>query len=169
MAFLELDHLEKSFGAANVTFTEVPGPGASKINASVVFPDDPKKRLEVIWHDEAQRTRPSAIVITAVSQWSAPSGMRLGLPLTDVEKRNGKPFMLSGFGADYGGSVSDWQGGKRDQLGGACRMGMRFSEDSGTSAEARARVQGEQVFPSNDPGIRGVKPRVSEIIIGYPQ
>jgi hypothetical protein len=159
--------LEAAFGAKNVVFTQVDAPGGTKLNASVVFPDDPKRRLEVLWHDEAARARPSAIVITGASRWLGPRGVRLGLAMAEIEKRNGKPFRLSGFGGDYGGSVADWDGGKLDQLGGACRMGMRFVADAKAAPEALAKVGGDQPFSSNDAEMRTVKPRVSEIIVGY--
>lgn len=159
--------LEAAFGAKNVVFTQVDAPGGTKLNASVVFPDDPKRRLEVVWHDEAARARPSLIVITGASRWLAPRGVRLGMTIADVEKRNGKPFRLSGFGGDYGGSVADWDGGKLDQLGGACRMGMRFVADAKAAPEALAKVSGDQPFTSKDEDMRAVKPRVSEIAIGY--
>jgi hypothetical protein len=159
--------LEAAFGAKNVVFTQVDGPGGTKLNASVVFPDDPKRRLEVLWHDEAARARPSAIVITGASRWLAPRGLRLGMTMAEIEKRNGKPFRLAGFGGDYGGSVSDWDGGKLDQLDGGCRMGMRFVAAAKTAPEALGKVGGDQPFSSKDAEMRAVKPHVSEIIVGY--
>lgn len=159
--------LESAFGAKNVVFTQVDGPGNTKLNASVIFPDDPKRRLEVLWHDEAARARPSAIVITGASQWQAPGGLRLGMTLVEIERRNGKAFQLSGFAGDYGGSVTDWDAGKLDQLPGDCRMGMRFVADGKAAREAVSRVAAEETFSSAAPEIRAVRPRVYEIIIGY--
>jgi hypothetical protein len=161
--------LEAAFGAKNVVYTQVDGPEGSKLNASVVFPEDPKRRLEVLWHDEAARARPSGIVITGASQWSAPRAVKLGLPLAEVEKRNGKPFKLSGFGTDYGGSVTDWEAGNLDKLGGVCRMGIRFSADKGAGSETLGKVSGDNSFSSKDADIRTIKPTVSEIVVGYPQ
>jgi hypothetical protein len=158
--------LAQAFGAQNVVFTEVAGPGNTKLNASVVYPNDPKRRLEVLWHDEATRARPSAIVITGPSRWVAPHGVKLGTFMTDVEKRNGKPFKLSGFGSEGGGAVVDWDGGKLDQLGG-CRMGMRFAIDSKSPEAAQSKVAAQPQFASSDPDLRAVKPKVMEIIVGY--
>jgi hypothetical protein len=158
--------LEAAFGAGNVVFGQVDAPGGTKLNASIVFPDDPKQRLEVLWHDEAARANPSAIVITGASRWTAPQGMRLGLAMAQVEKRNGKPFKLSGFGGELGGNVSDWDGGKLDQLG-ACRMGMRFTQNPKASAEMLTAASGEKQFLSSGAEMRAVSPRVSEIVVGY--
>ncbi|MBX6425901.1 MAG: hypothetical protein IRZ09_08280 [Variibacter sp.] len=161
--------LVAAFGAENVVFTQVDGPEGSKLDASVVYPADPQRRLEVLWHDEQARARPAAIVITGGSRWVAPGGLRLGMALGDVEKRNGKPFHLSGFGWDYGGSVVDWDNGKLDQLDGGCRMNLRFVQDGKTPQAALGKVTGEKTFASNSAEIRAVKPKVAEIIVGYGQ
>lgn len=159
--------LEAAFGAKNVVYTQVDAPEGAKLNASVIFPNDPKRRLEVLWQDEQGRAQPSAIVITGASQWAAPGGLRLGMPLPDVERHNGKPFTLSGFGWDYGGSATDWEGGKLDQPAGSCRIGLRFALDATTTPETRGKVDGDRPFLSNDAAIRAAKPKVSEIVIGY--
>jgi hypothetical protein len=158
--------LAQTFGAQNVVFTEVAGPEGTKLSASVVYPNDPKRRLEVLWHDEATRARPSAIVITGASGWTSPRGLKIGTLLAEVEKRNGKPFKLSGFAAESGGAVVDWDGGKLDKLGG-CRMGMRFSVDSKAPQEALSKIATSGQFASSDPDVRTAKPKITEIIIGY--
>src|SRR5215470_2133051 len=44
--------LAAAFDAKNIVFGEVDGPDGSKLNASILFPNDPKRRLEVLWQDE---------------------------------------------------------------------------------------------------------------------
>src|SRR5438270_19403 len=56
--------LAQAFDSRNVTFGEVAGPEGSVLNASIVFAKDPKRRLEVLWQNEAARTDTSLIVIT---------------------------------------------------------------------------------------------------------
>jgi hypothetical protein len=161
--------LAQTFGNDNVVFTTVDGPEGTKLNASVVFPKDPKRRLEVLWHDEEKRTRPSTIVVNGSSSWSAPKGLKVGSQLADVEKQNGKPFKISGFDWDNGGAVTDWDGGALDSLPGGCRIGVRFAPDPKAPKEPREKVVGDTEFPSTDPNMRAVKPKVSEMLIGYPQ
>lgn len=161
--------LAQTFGNDNVVFTTVDGPEGSKLNASVLFPKDPKRRVEVLWHEEDKRSRPSTIVINGSSTWVAPKGIRIGTPLAEIEKQNGKPFKLSGFDWDNGGAVTDWDGGALDSLPGGCRIGMRFAPDPKAPKEPRAKVVGDAEFASSDPNMRAVKPKVSELLIGYPQ
>src|SRR5688572_12871004 len=61
--------LEQVFGRANVTFETVPGAEGSEDKASVVFGKDPKRRIEVIWHDDKGRVKPATISVKPQSTW----------------------------------------------------------------------------------------------------
>jgi hypothetical protein len=159
----------EAFGQENVVFTIVDGPEGTKLNATVVFPKDARRRLEILWHDQAARVRPSSIVLAGGSTWVGPGGVRVGAPVAEVEKQNGKPFRVAGFGWDYGGTVVDWQEGALDKLAGDCRLGLRFDVDAKAPQAARAKVSGDSEFLSTDPNMRAVKPKVSEMFFHYPE
>jgi hypothetical protein len=161
---LKLATLYKS---ENVVFTEVDSGDGKKLMASVLFPTDAKRRLEVWWEDEATRTGTHLIVINGQSTWTAPKGLRLGLQLSALERLNGKPFKLKGFDNDNVGAVSDWQGGALAALTGGCKLGVYLRPDAKALADARSAMSGDAEFASNDAGVRAVKPTVAEIIIGY--
>lgn len=152
------DKLAKAYGARNVT---VQG------GSTVLFPNDPKRRLEVVWHDAAGRSRPATITIEGRSTWQA-RGFRIGEPMAKVEKINGKPFRLSGFAEDSGGAARDWQGGALDQLSGGCLLGMRFTPDAKAPADARSKVAVAELA-SDGSDVRAVKPTIAELIVGYPE
>jgi hypothetical protein len=154
------------YGAQNLTFAEVDGPDNSKLNASVLFPKDAKRRLEVLWSNEAARSETSLIVIGGQSTWTGPKGVRIGLSLDALEKINAKPFRLKGFGAD-GAAVADWQGGTLDKLPGGCKVGVRLVPDPKATEAARNEVSGDKVLMSSDALVRAVKPKIVEILIGY--
>jgi hypothetical protein len=107
------------------------------------------------------------IAINGKSQWSAPKGMKLGLPLAALEKANGRPFKLSGFDADGSAGVAGWEGGALGAIPGGCKIGMRLVADPKVPKEARAAVAGDKEILSSDPGVRALKPMVVEILIGY--
>jgi hypothetical protein len=159
--------LAGKYDSRNITFAEVDGPEGSKIPGSILFPNDPRHRLEVLWANEAARSGTSVIAINGKSQWSAPKGMKLGLPLAALEKANGKPFKLSAFGADGTAGVAGWEGGALDSLPGGCKIGMRLAADAKTPPEARSAVSGDKEFLSSDAGVRALKPTVVEILVGY--
>jgi hypothetical protein len=159
--------LAQRFDSRNIAYGPVDGPDGSRINASILYPNDSKRRLEVLWSNEAARSDISVIAINGKSQWVAPKGLKLGLAITALEKLNGRPFKLSGFGIDNSASVLSWEGGALSALPGGCKVGMRLIEDAKTNETVRLAVGGDKELLSNDAAVRAVKPMVGEILIGY--
>lgn len=158
--------LAQIFGPENVAYTEVDGPDNAKLMASVLFPRDPQRRLEVLWVNDSSRSGTQVIAINGKSGWAAPRGIKLGTPLATVEKINGKPFKLTGFGAD-GSTAADWQGGALLTHQGGCVVGMRFAADPRAPENTRRQVGGVKELQSSDAGVRAARPTVVEILIGY--
>jgi hypothetical protein len=160
--------LESTFKEQNVTFTEIEGgQGGTKLLGSVLYPNDPKRRLEVFWQDESQRANVRLIAINGRSGWRGPKGLHLGLTIAAVQKINGKPFTLSAIDQDGATTVTDWQEGALASLPGGCNVGMRFAIDPKASEQARSAASAEG-FTSTDKALRAVKPKTAEILIGYP-
>jgi hypothetical protein len=155
------------FKAQNVAFTKVNSADGTKVMASVLFPKDPSRRLEVWWSNQDAREGIYLIVINHHSTWVAPRGVKLGLDLAALEKINRKPFKLEGLDSKGSSRVSDWNGGALARLPGGCKIGMRLQADAKVDAKLRAAASGEHAFASSDAAIRAVKPRAAEIIIGY--
>jgi hypothetical protein len=158
--------LAQVFGSQNVSFTEVDGPSNSKLMASVLFPKDPRRRLEVLWDNNVTRTGTQVIAINGRSAWSAPHGLRLGHAIAAVEKLNRKPFKITGFGAE-GASVADWEGGALASVPGGCKLGLRFAMDQRAPEDAREKMATAQELQSNDSGVRATRASVTEILLGY--
>jgi hypothetical protein len=159
--------LAQSYGVHNVEYTEVPGDDGSTLMASVLFPNDPKRRLEVLWDDDAQRSGTRMIVIGGQSTWTAQKGVHLGLPLAALEKVNGKPFKLMGFEKDGMAIVSDWNGGALSLLTDGCKVGVQLKPDPKAPAGVLDAASSDKEFASNDPAIRAAKPTIGEIIVAY--
>ena len=164
------DHarLVQIFGAANVTTSKIEVPDGDPVNATVIYAKDPKRWLEVTWMNEKARQNPNVIVRGDTSAWTTEDGLALSTSLQDVERRNGKPFKLSGFDWDYGGSVLDFDGGTLGKRPGGCHLGLTFAH-AHTGDGAGSKVSGDQEFLSSNPAMRAAKPVVSQISIGWPQ
>jgi hypothetical protein len=158
--------LAQVFGPTNVIFGEVDGPESSKLPASILFPKDPKRRLEVLWNNEQSRSGTQLVVINGKSLWTAPRGLKLGLQLPALEKINRKPFKLSAFSQD-GSSVAGWEGGALASLPGGCKVGIRLVADERAPEDARSKLAGAGELMSSDAGVRAVRATVAEIFIGY--
>ena len=165
----ESNHLRlaMTFDYKNVTFADVDADGGTKVKASIVFPNDPKRRLEVWWSNPAERSGVYLIDIKGKSTWGAPGGMRLGLNLVQLEKLNKKPFKLKGFDKNGVASVSDWDDGALAALPGSCKSGVSLAADPKASPDEVGAMSADKDYSSSDPAVRAVKPTVSEILIGY--
>ena len=162
-------HLElaTAFNSKNITFADVEAADGTKVPASILFPNDPKRRLEVWWSDRTHRSDIHLIVIGGQSTWTAPDGLRLGQTLEQVEKINHKPFKLKGFDKDRIATVSDWDGGALATLAGDCKPGLSLRADAKASAEKIGALSADKEYSSSDPAIRAAKPTITEILIGY--
>lgn len=159
--------LVATFGQSNVGQQILHEEGA-QFKASIVFPGDSARRVEVIWHEEKELRRPSNVQTQGAS-WSGPAGIRVGTPLDQVEAINGRPFILSGFGWDYGGTASDWKGGTLAKLLGGCNLIVVFEDDESAEESAIVKAQGDGDFGSDSPEIRAVRPKVKRIGFAFPQ
>jgi hypothetical protein len=159
------ERLIEIFGADNVWTGKVHGPEAMKMLATEVFRDDPKKRLQFVWWDEANRRDPSYIELSG--KMVTPGGVRQGLTVSEVQALNGEPFKLSGFGWDYGGGA--WiESGALTDLPGDCHLSLTFSPSHyppGTSYDA---ITGDIEVQSTDPLLETVGAYLSWVAIGYP-
>jgi hypothetical protein len=153
------------YKSENVVFTDVDAGDGKKLKASVLFPSDPKRRLEVWWTNEAARTGTYLIVINGQSTWTAPRGLKLGLQLAAIERLNGKPFKLKGLDKDNIGTVTDWQGGTLGSVTGGCKVGVFLRPDPRASAGTELSASAE--LESSDASVKAIRPTVSEVIIGY--
>jgi hypothetical protein len=156
-----------TYDSKNIAFADVDANNGTKVPASVVFPNDPKRRLEVWWANAAGRSETYLIVINGKSTWTGPGGMKLGLTLTQLEKLNHKPFKIKGFDKDGVATVSDWDGGALATLPGGCKSGLSLHADPKVSPDALSELTADKEYSSSDDAIRAVKPVVTEILIGY--
>jgi hypothetical protein len=157
--------LEQRFGAANVVQQNIPGAEGEEAPGTVLFPNDPARRVEIFWNDTAGRTSPSSITISGTqgqrSQWTGPHGLVLGESMTDVERANGGAFVLYGFEWDYGGTVTDWRGGAlAPQDNCHVRVGFQPAGDAG-------RASGDSAFRSDSTEMRNAHPYVSVIGVSF--
>lgn len=127
----------------------------------------------ILWKDTVNYANPRNVMIRSAegkpNQWLVDSGVRMGMTLKEVEKINGKPFKVAGFGWDYGGFVTDWQRGKLAGKNEVENLVIRFyynieDDKLGTIAD---KVQGEGPFLSSHPAMQQLNPKVVEITIGF--
>jgi hypothetical protein len=109
-----LDQLRARHGAANVAPGELPGAEGEVFPGWILFPDDATRRLYV-YLDDAGAHPVAGRVLDPESHWQRADGVRTGLTLAELAKRNGAPVKFMGFDWDYGGNVIGWNGGRLER------------------------------------------------------
>lgn len=163
---LTVTHLVQTYGAAAVKSGEVYLGEGQSVRGTLLFPDSPRDRVEIVWQDAKARRRPELVRISgSSSRWQMPDGLTLGTDLKWLERRNGEPFRLFGFSWDFEGAVTSWGSGALAAPESApCRVLVRLRPK--TTDNTRA-VSGDREFPSSHPTLQAINPRVREIALSY--
>lgn len=129
----------------------------------VVFPDNPRNRMEVYWEPEIDPVRPVLIRISGEgTDWKTSQGITVGTSIAEVQKVNGKPFSLFGFGWDYGGRVTNWNQGKLNN-----NLSIQFGYTS--EGETPEGISGEVELSSDMPALAPLKVVVTSLELSFPR
>lgn len=167
-----IEQLRQLFGAGNVAIDEhLPGAEGEEVRGVRLFADDPSRRARLYFQDsQTLRGLSLAVVDDAGSRWRLDNGIQLGLPLAELAKLNGKPLRFYGLDWDYGGIVSDWNGGAlAPKDGDAMRRNARLSLGDDAPAQAAVPI-GDGEFSSDDKRYpqQGALLRVGELSVSFP-
>ena len=105
------------------------------------------------------RRRVDQIVDPLSTRWKGLVGDVNVARRAEVERINGTPFQIYGFGWDYGGLVNSWNGGKLPET-----LGLTFTY---TASEVPEYLLGEVQLWSNDKSLLSVGPVVSVIVSSF--
>jgi hypothetical protein len=157
--------LRQRYGDTAVTTTRIQIGEGETVPGTVLYEGDSLRRAEIIWHDTLKLRRPARVVLRGnQSQWQVGPGISLGTSLQVLERLNGRPFTLAGFGWDYGGVITDWGGGALD----SALTGIKLYLDpgpAGREAPAYSRVLGDRDYSSAAPPMQQLGPRVYQIFV----
>jgi hypothetical protein len=106
--------------------------------------------------------------INCTSQWV---GIAVGVDLLNVERKNGKPFRLRGYGTDGSGWTRSWGGGRLESVS-ECSLSLRLDIDwnaprSSEDDRLLRQLRGEGTFSSGHPAFQRMNPKVGSIRLTY--
>jgi len=164
--------LVQAYGTANVVDQDVDVGEGETQPGTVIFPKDPERLIEILWKDPDKKTLPASAQLSgAKSRWKTAHSISLGTSLKDLERLNGRPFKLTGFGWDYSGTVTSWENGSLAAAfaGGHGRVIIRLDSPTSESADKDVdQVLGDRDFPSNHPVMQKLNPTAYQIIVMFP-
>jgi hypothetical protein len=159
--------LRRRYGPTAVDSSRIQIGEGETMAGTVLYPGDSLRRAEIVWQDSAQRRRPARIILRGnQSRWQLDRGISLGTSLQELERLNGRPFTLAGFGWDYAGVVTDWKGGALDSL----LAGVKLYLDPGPAQSESApysQVLGDRDYSSSLPAMQQLNPRITQIFVDF--
>lgn len=145
--------------------------------ATVIYGGDSSAALAVTWDKE----RVSTIHIcygtnTGTCRWRTASGIRIGLPVRELEKLNGKSFQIAGYGFDGQGAVTSWRYGMLEEDPAACghllvRLTPAAKLEGRTLSKQESslmkQLQGDKSYSSGSLSILELNPIVSALELQF--
>jgi hypothetical protein len=160
-----LAEIEAAFGKDNVVTGEVPGPEGTTMIATTIYPNDPARTMQVRWWDEEKVEYLAGVTLAEGD--SGPGGVKVGMPIEQVQAINGAPFRLFGFYWDYGG-FAGFESGALSNLPGGCVLNLRFAPTREDLSEAVTNaISGDTELPSDMAEVLQAKVAVREVNLGY--
>jgi hypothetical protein len=171
---VDLKGLENKYGVANVQKNAVIETLEGDVKATRIFPNT-EKEVEIYWRDGQDYKKIQEVFIKSKlvgndkmnfnTPWVSKQGLKLGMPLSDVVKLNGKNFTISGIGWDLGGNVVSWEGGKMADKNVLVRF-SDYSDKSGQFTEQEySSISGEREFNTQHPVITKLNPTVDQLSV----
>jgi len=159
--------LRQRFGADALEAARIELGEGETAPGTVLFPADSLRRMQIVWRDTVARRQPARLILRgSKSRWQFGPGISLGTSLQDLERMNGRPFTLAGFGWDYAGVVTDWKGGALDST----LAGVKLYLDPGPAQYESApysQVLGDRDYSSSLPAMQQLSPRVAQIFVDF--
>jgi hypothetical protein len=159
--------LRRQYGPQSVEQARIELGEGETSPGTILYPGDSLRRLEIVWRDTVRQQEPARIILRGrQSQWQAASGISLGTSLQDLERLNGRPFTLAGFGWDYAGVVTSWNGGSLD----SALAGVKLYLDPGPAQSESApysQVLGDRDYSSSLPAMQQLNPGVAQIFVDF--
>lgn len=136
---------------------------------TILFPGDSLHRAEIVWQDTVNHRHPARVILRGDrSRWQLSHGITLGTTLRELERLNGRPFTLAGFGWDYAGVITDWKGGALD----TALAGIKLYLDPGPvqyESAPYSQVLGDRDYASSLPAMQQLRPKVTQIFVDFDQ
>jgi len=164
------EDLVRVYGAANVVDQDADVGDGEIEPVTFLFPQDPERRIEILWKDPGRRADPREVGIRGKkSRWHGVHGVSLGTTLIQLQQINSRPFRLEllNDGTDMRNELISWHGGSlENEFQGEGRVILWLVG----SSTKDTRQTGPQDFAgeSDEPAMRARDLHISEMSWVFP-
>ncbi len=142
------------------------GEGETERGVELFF-NDPRRRMTVLFWDPARRHPEKVQFWNERAPWTV-AGIRMGDSIESIQRRNGRPFTLNQFGADYSGFMGDFKGGTFATIMGVCEPWIVFDEgDREVPPEGGNPLIGDGELSSDHPAMPKAKAFVGTLGVRF--
>ena len=149
--------LEKIYGAANVRREKIAEPGGGEENPGAFLYKETDDAVQLTFSEDQSRITEVCIL---GKKWTGPQGLKIGMPLAQLQRIYGPAFKFHGFGWDYGGRILT----APKTLEG---ISVFMMVTKGIESPAARRVMGEAEFRANNPALKSLSVEVSLIYVTF--
>lgn len=151
----DIEGLKAIYGSANIKdMRECGAECVDSIDVTKLFPGQANEAT-IYWEDSAYHRLIRLINCRGEQpQWHSPEGMRIGSALKELLAINGEKISFFGFGWDYGGTVTEFHGGKLDKSSIGYRL--EFNEDKMSDPS----IYGDTVLDTEMPAVQKIMGQV---------
>ena len=162
------ESLQKQYGETNIVKSELPGAEGETSQGWMLFADDPEKKLLI--YLDANDLHPGSIVVDDLSsKWHLKNSVKMGTDSKTLQALNQKVFSFYGFYWDYGGVISEWNGGAlNNKAADGSHIGIHLCPPENTKLPDNY-LSGDGTFKSDDPLALKFPPVVCKIGLSFPQ
>ena len=123
-----IDDLRSVYGNSNLVDERICGAECiDSVDVTFLYRGT-KNEATIYWKDSAYHKLISFVESYGDgSDWHTPTGIRIGSGFSELLKLNGKKINFYGFGWDYGGSISSYNGGALENS--SVRFGLDITEN----------------------------------------
>jgi hypothetical protein len=150
--------IENLYGSDDFVATQIDAGEGTVEEGYLLFPKTPD---EVTIRLGADKQPALAILQYERATWYDPELPELGVGanLQDVISANGRDFIFRGFGWDYGGTVSDWRGGKLSGMS----VRLSYAPERLEAGGLDTLLLGDVPIRSDDEAVQHLDLRVREL------
>ena len=127
-----------------------------------LYPDSPEE-IEVLIDEDGEIL--AYRIEIPNSKWVTKDGLKIGSSIADLEKANGRPFKLTGFDWDYGGTVISWEDGYFQDKDFSVRL--TYNSDLSFDEEDISKIMGDQSIMSSEPALKKYQVHIDRIAQHY--
>jgi hypothetical protein len=156
--------LIRRLGPRNVRWSRIELEEGDSVDATVLFPHDALRRVEVVWGDPATRSRPERVIVHLPgSPWLVWPGIGIGSSLASLQRLNDGPFELTGMEGHSPGLVTSWRNGALSPLSDRVFVRLAPGDTVGHDCPRYPEIQSGWSNRSSHPAMACVAPVVYRI------